>query len=81
MCNPQTGSRVFLKIPSFGFFQFFVYLALDPVHFGPALGTNTFYSGLTIVRFNTLGIAHLPFGAACHTICLHLHTSLFSYKR
>ena len=26
-------------------------------------------------------MAHLPFGAACHTICLHLHTPFFSYKR
>jgi 23S rRNA (cytidine1920-2'-O)/16S rRNA (cytidine1409-2'-O)-methyltransferase len=26
-------------------------------------------------------MAHLPLGAACHTICLHLHTPFFSYKR
>ena len=53
-------------------------VAGNSVHFGPTLGATAFYSRLTIFRFNSLGMAHLPFGAACHTICLHLHTSPFS---
>jgi len=46
-------------------------------HLGPAYGTYALSSRPAILHDYASGILHFPFGAALHTVCLHLFTSLF----
>jgi hypothetical protein len=65
-----------MDAPSFSYFWLFLYLALaDFEHFGTATRANTLGSRLAIFHFDRPGIAHFPFSAAFHAVCLHLRTS------
>jgi hypothetical protein len=56
-----------------------MYLALaDFEHLGTAARANTLCGWLTIFHSDNLRIAHFPFGATFHTVCLHLYTSFFN---
>jgi len=49
----------------------------DSEHLGSAHRTYTLSSRPAILHDYASGILHFPFGAAFHTVCLHLFTSLF----
>ncbi len=51
-----------------------------PEHLSTACGTHPLSCGLTILHGYALGILHFPFGAAFHTVRLHLSTSFLSMK-
>ena len=40
-------------------------------HLSPTYGAHTLGCRLTILHGYTLGILHVPFGTALHTVCLH----------
>jgi len=46
-------------------------------HLGSAHGTYTLSSRPAVLHDYASGILHFSFGAAFHTVCLHLFTSLF----
>jgi len=46
-------------------------------HLGPAYGTYALSGRPAVLHDYASGILHFPFGAAFHTVCLHLFTSLF----
>jgi hypothetical protein len=46
-------------------------------HLGPAYGTCALSGRPAVLHDYASGIPHFPFGAALHTVCLHLFTSLF----
>jgi len=74
-----------LGIPVFGYPAF--PLVLPPAmlalafpyseHLGPAYGTHTLSGRPAVLHDYAPGILHLPLGAALHTVCLHVFTSLF----
>ena len=46
-------------------------------HLGPACGTHTLSGRPAVLHDYALGIRHFLLGAALHTVCLHVFTSLF----
>jgi len=52
----------------------------DSEHLSPTYGTHALCGWLTILHDYALGILHFSFGAAFHTVRLHLFTSLLSMK-
>jgi hypothetical protein len=46
-------------------------------HLGPAYGTYALGGRPAVLHDYASGILHFPFGAAFHTVSLHLFTSLF----
>jgi len=52
----------------------------DSEHLSPTRGAHTLCGWPTILHGYALGILHFLFGAAFHTVRLHLFTSLFEYE-
>ena len=48
-----------------------------PEHLGPAYGTYALSSRPAVLHDYVSGVLHLSLGAALHTVCLHMFTSLF----
>jgi hypothetical protein len=48
-----------------------------PEHLGPTYGTHTLSGRPAILHDYASGVLHFSLGAALHTVCLHLFTSLF----